>query len=46
MAEMISQQKLREIMDPRNKDEKLKMRFARDFRDRKVDVEKEKRRPR
>lgn len=41
MSEMISKRKFEEIMSPRNKDEKQKMRLARDMRDRKVDVQKE-----
>ena len=41
MTEMISRRKFEEIMSPRNKDEKQKMRLAKDMRDRKVDVAKD-----
>ena len=41
MSEMITKKKFEEIMSPRNKDERQKMRLARDMRDRKVDVAKE-----
>ena len=39
--ELISKKKFEEIMSPRNKDEKQKMKLARDMRDRKVDVKKD-----
>lgn len=42
MSEMVSKKKFEEIMSPRNKNEKQKMQFVKDMRDRKVDVQKDK----
>ena len=43
MSEMISKQKMKEILSPRNKDERQKQRLVRDMATRRVDVEKQKR---
>ena len=40
MSEIISKQKMQEILSPRNKDEKQKKQFVKDMRDRKVDIRK------
>lgn len=43
MSEKISRQKFNEIMSPKNKDEKLKRRFTKDWARGKVDIEQNKR---
>ena len=38
MSEVITKQKMKEILSPKNKDERQKQRFVKDMRDRKVDI--------
>ena len=42
MSEIISKQKMKEILSPKNKDERQKRQFVRDMRDRKVDIRERK----
>lgn len=42
MAELISKQRMKEILSPRNKDEKQKRRFVDDMSRRKVDIDRTK----
>ncbi len=40
MSEIVTKQKMQEILSPRNKNEAQKRQFVKDMRDRKVDVRK------